>query len=79
MLIIAIMSIMHVVIYDAYYSDCSSYYIMHIMLNLGFGVFAVLRGVAVQRLPSRILQVIQTKTKPLKTILSNSGKSIMHL
>ncbi len=44
---------------------------MLIMVIIFFCMFAVLRSAAVQTVPHRILQVIQTKTKPpLTTILS---------
>ena len=52
--------------------------VMHIMLIIFFCMFAVLRGAAVQRLPHRILQVIQTETKPLTTILRKRHQ-VLHL
>jgi hypothetical protein len=39
-------------------------------------MFAVIRSAAVQRLPHRILQVTQTKTKPLTTILSKRHQNL---
>ena len=62
MLIIAIMLTMRIVIYEVNYHNYKyyihyCYYAYYVVVSC---MFAVLRSAAVQRLPHRILQVIQT-------------------